>query len=55
MNQELFKNARWLTGAIARGLQGRGGEGVAGVLDRLSAQALDQAHFRERRPARLPV
>ena len=55
MNQELFENARWLTGAIARGLQGRGGEGVATVLKRLSAQALAQTHFREPPPTRLPV
>ena len=39
VNQELFDNARWLTGAIARGLQGRGGEGVAIVLDRFTANS----------------
>ena len=55
MNQDLFENARWLIGAIARGLHARSGEGVADVLDRLSAQAIDEKAFRPPEPSRLPV
>jgi hypothetical protein len=55
MNHELFSNARWLVGAIARGLHERPGEAVAGVLSRLAAQDLSEASFREPEPRGLPV
>lgn len=55
MKEEVFENARWLIGAIARGLHGRDGEGVAEVLGRLSEQKLDMASFRQPEPTRLPV
>lgn len=55
MNQTAFDTARWLIGAIARGLLQRGGEGVGEVLGRLAEQALDEAHFRDPQPHRLPV
>lgn len=55
MNQTPFEIAHWLVGAIARGLQGRGGEGVANVLNRLSAQTLNAAHFRAPEAIQLPV
>ena len=51
VTENLFDTARWLVGAVARGLLGRD----HGVLDRLSGQALDAAHFRVPQPARLPV
>jgi hypothetical protein len=55
VNQDLFENARWLIGAIARGLHARSGEGVAEVLARLSAQAIDEKAFHPPEPSRLPV
>jgi hypothetical protein len=55
MNDDLFNNARWLIGAIERGLSARQGEGVAGVLGRLSAQDISAATFRAPEPNGLPV
>jgi len=55
MNHELFETARWLTGAITRGLAARPGEGVAESLSRLAGQDLGSAAFREPEPASLPV
>lgn len=55
MNQDLFDTARWLIGAIARGLAARSGEGVAEVLSRLAEQDLGAASFREPEPSGLPV
>ena len=55
VNQSIFENARWLVGAIARGLHARGGEGVAGVLERLSAQEMTRSGFRVPEPVQLPV
>lgn len=55
MNHDLFENARWLIGAIARGLAARRGEGVAEVLERLAAQDIGAADFREPEPRGLPV
>lgn len=55
MNQELYDNARWLTGAVARGLAARPGEGVPDVLARLAEQDMSPAAFREQEPAGLPV
>lgn len=55
MNHDVFDNARWLIGAIARGLQENQGEGIAETLDRLSEQQIDAAHFREPEPRFLPV
>jgi len=52
---DLFDNAQWLVGAIARGLDTQGGEGVKVVLERLSTQVVTRSalHFPE--PAQLPV
>lgn len=55
MNEDLFDNARWLIGAIARGLAARPGEGVDEVLGRLAEQAIGEAAFRNPDPVRLPV
>jgi Dimethlysulfonioproprionate lyase len=55
MSDDLFENARWLIGAIARGLHRRQGEGIACVLDRLSAQAIGASDFRVPESRTLPV
>lgn len=55
MDSDALDNARWLIGAIARGLARTGGEGVADVLERMAGQALGEAQFRPPEPARLPV
>ncbi len=55
MNQDLYDNARWLIGAIARGLNARRGEGVALVLERMAAQDLSEGGFREPAASSLPV
>ena len=55
MNQDLYDNARWLIGAIARGFNARRGEGIAEVLRRMAGQALDEEHFRPPDPTTLPV
>ena len=55
MNQDLYNNARWLIGAIARGLNSRRGEGVSQVLERMAEQDLDEEHFRPPDPVTLPV
>lgn len=55
MQDDVFDNARWLIGSIARGLSRSHGEGVAEVLDRMADQALGEAEFRLPEPTRLPV
>ena len=55
MNTDLYDNARWLIGAIARGLNARSGDGIAEVLERLAAQAISEADFRTPEPVTLPV
>lgn len=55
MNRDLFDTARWLVGAIARGLAARQGEGIAEVLSRLAEQDLSETAFREPEPRGLPV
>lgn len=55
VNQELFEHARWLIGAVARGLHARQGEGIAEVLSRLAAQDVSEAAFREPEPGGLAV
>ncbi len=55
MSQDLFENARWLVGAIARGLNRTSGEGVADVLERLAEQALGHKDFRLPETKTLPV
>lgn len=55
MNTDLYESARWLIGAIARGLNARQGEGIEDVLSRLSEQNLGPASFREPEPRGLPV
>lgn len=55
MNDELHDTARWLIGAVARGLNQRPGEGVSEVLARLGAQDLSADVFREPEPRLLPV
>jgi hypothetical protein len=53
--QEQFEAARWLIGAIAKGLSARSGEGVAEVLPRLAAQDLGRAAYRMPEPRGLAV
>ena len=55
MDKELYDNARWLTGAVARGLQARQGDGVSDVLARLAEQDLGEARFQEPEPRSLAV
>lgn len=55
MNTDLYDNARWLIGAIARGLNARSGDGIAEVLERLAAQSIGEADFRVPEPVTLPV
>jgi hypothetical protein len=55
MDQELFENARWLVGAIARGLHATRSEAADEVLHRLMTQKLHAADFRPPAPAGLPV
>lgn len=55
MIEDDFDNARWLIGAIARGLHRTGGQAAGAVLERMSEQALDDASFRLPEPRRLPV
>lgn len=55
MSDDGFENARWLIGAIARGLHARGGEGVEEVLERLDSHDLSAASYRALEPARLAV
>ena len=53
--QEQFEAARWLIGAIAKGLSARQGEGVTEVLQRLAVQDLGESAFRAPEPKGLPV
>jgi len=55
VNNDLFENARWLIGAVARGLHARQGEGTPEVLVRLSQQDVSAAAFRAPEPWGLPV
>ena len=52
---DVFRNAVWLIGAIRKGLEARGGEGVDEVLRRLAEHRLEPADFRLPEPTRLPV
>jgi hypothetical protein len=55
MSDDLYNDARWLVGAIARGLQARGGTHVDVVLQRLAAQDMTREDFVEPRVQTLPV
>jgi len=55
MSDDLYNDARWLVGAIARGLQARGGTHVDAVLQRLAAQDMTREDFVEPRAQTLPV
>ncbi len=55
MTDDLFDNARWLVGAIQRGLGARHGAGLSDVLERLAAQDIGAASFRLPEPNGLPV
>jgi hypothetical protein len=55
MSDDLYNDARWLVGAIARGLQARGGTHVDVVLQRLAAQDMTREDFIEPRVQTLPV
>lgn len=55
MDLELLDNARWLVGAIARGLHGRNDAGADAVLDRLLDQRIPSAPLQQPKPQRLPV
>lgn len=55
MNEDLFDNARWLIGAIARGLKARHGEGVHEVLARLGEQDIGASAFHAPEATGLPV
>jgi dimethlysulfoniopropionate lyase len=55
VSDDNFTEVRRLTGAIIRGLEKRGGEGTARVLERLAQQDMDAAQFRDPAPRRQPV
>lgn len=55
MNEDLFNNARWLIGAIVRGLKARNGAAVAEVLQRLGEQDFGASAFHAPEPSGLPV
>jgi Dimethlysulfonioproprionate lyase len=55
MDQDVFENARWLIGAIARKLHASGSPAAATVLDRLAEQSLQLSQFCHPGPRRLPV
>jgi hypothetical protein len=55
MSDDLYNDARWLAGAIARGLKARGGSHVDVVLQRLAAQDMTREDLVEPRPQGLPV
>jgi Dimethlysulfonioproprionate lyase len=55
MDQDIFENARWLIGAIARGLHASGAKPAAEVLGRLAEQRIDHQAFNLPRPSRLPA
>ncbi|MGQ0486099.1 MAG: dimethylsulfonioproprionate lyase family protein [Hyphomicrobiales bacterium] len=55
MSDDNFNGVRRLIGTIAHGLEKRGGEGTARVLERLAQQDMDAAQFREPAPRRQPV
>ena len=55
MDRELYENARWLIGAVARGLAARDGVGISEVASALAAQDLSAAAFRAPAPMGLPV
>ena len=48
---DVFRNAVWLIGAIRKGLEARGGEGVDEVLGRLAEHRLEPADFRLPEPS----
>ena len=55
MSDDLYNDARWLVGAIARGLHARGGVHVDEVLQRLAEQDMTRSDFVEPRSQNLPV
>ena len=55
MDLELLDNARWLVGAVARGLHGKKHAGAGVVLDRLLDQRIPSAPLQQPKPQRLPV
>lgn len=55
MDNEIFKDSRWLIGAIARGLNATGHAAAASVVERLLAQKLGGRDFQRPRATRLPV
>ena len=55
MSDDLYNDARWLIGAIARSLHVRGGNAVDEVLQRLAEQDLTRDFFVEPRPQGVAV
>jgi hypothetical protein len=55
MSDDLYNDARWLIGTIARGLHVRGGNAAEEVLQRLAEQDLTRHIFVEPRPQGLAV
>ena len=55
MSDDLYNDARWLVGAIARGLHARGGFPVDDVLQRLAEQDLTRGDFVEPRAQNISV
>ena len=55
MDRDLYNNARWLIGAISRGINLSGSAAAKGVLSRLAVQEVDEAAFRHPQPATIPV
>ena len=55
MSDDLYNDARWLVGAVARGLHARGGPHVEEVLQRLAGQDMTRGDFVEPRPQNIAV
>ncbi len=55
MSDDLYNDARWLVGAIARGLHARGGVHVDEMLQRLAEQDMTRSDFVEPRSQNLSV
>jgi hypothetical protein len=55
VNTELYESARWLVGAVMRGLAARQGDGMGEVLARLAEQDTGPDAFRTPEPRSLPV
>lgn len=55
MDREVYNNARWLIGAISRGLYRSGNAAAKEVLSRLAGQNTAESDFRHPQPATIPA